>query len=113
MLQDFSSELGGLPPYDFAGNCTPDDSFAHIRFTDSELVRSNLGGQGGRCATTADCTEACSSCAGIPCTAAECVGMTNEIYIKNIGLNGVCACVSVGVCQVSALHPPAHAALLT
>ena len=87
------AEPEGLPPYDAAGNCTPVDSFAHIDFTHAELVRSNLGGQGGRCATSTECTETCTSCAGGTCTAAECVGMANEIYIKNVGVNGVCVTV--------------------
>lgn len=87
-LQDFSGELGGLPPYDATADCTPDDSFAHIEFKNSELVRSNLGGQGGRCVSTADCTETCNSCAGTECTQAECVGMPEEIYVKHIGVNG-------------------------
>ena len=83
--------LGGLQPYDVAQDCTPDDSFAHIEFRNAELVRSNLGGQGGRCASLADCTETCSNCADETCTAAECVGMPEEIYIKGVGVNGKCA----------------------
>ena len=39
-------------------NCTPPDSFTDIQFDNAQLVRSNLGGQGGRCETSAGmCTE--------------------------------------------------------
>ena len=83
-----SQELGGLAPYDVARDCTPEDSFVHVDFRNAELVRSNLGGQGGPCATTADCTETCSGCAGPECAAVECIGMAREIYIKKVAVNG-------------------------
>ena len=87
-LQEVGDSLGGLEPYDVSQGCTPEDSFVHIDFNNAELVRSNLGGQGGRCSSTAVCTETCGSCAGDTCTAAECVGMREEIYIKNVGVHG-------------------------
>ena len=38
-------------------SCTPRDSFVHVGFDMAKLVRSNLGGQGGRCTTAGFCVE--------------------------------------------------------
>jgi hypothetical protein len=38
--------------------CVPRDSFIPLSFDDARLVRSNLGGQGGRCSQPARCDEA-------------------------------------------------------
>ena len=69
--------------------CTPSESFVKIGFDDAHLIRSNLGGQGGRCTSTELCEETCAPCAGTECTEAECRGkMEHEIYIKNVAVSG-------------------------
>ena len=69
--------------------CTPSPSFVKIGFDDAHLIRSNLGGQGGRCTSTELCEETCAPCAGTECTEAECRGkMEHEIYIKNVAVSG-------------------------
>ena len=72
---------GGIP-------CTPANSFTHLNFDGASLVRSNLGGQGGRCYSrpmadppvdwTDLCEEQCDITNG-PCTSPQ------EIYIRNVG----------------------------
>ena len=51
--------------------CTPPNSFTHIDFTRATLVRSNLGGLGGRCGTPGLCIESNSP--------------LREIYIRDVG----------------------------
>ena len=54
--------------------CTPAESFVAIDFEHATLVRSNLGGQGGRCVTAGLCDE-------MPSTPHA----NHEIYIRNVG----------------------------
>ena len=68
--------------------CTPAQSFVRMTPDNANLVRSNLGGQGGRCSSTSLCEETCAPCAGELCTEAECAGkMAQEIYFTNVGVN--------------------------
>ena len=53
--------------------CTAEGSFVAITFDSATLVRSNLGGQGGRCQTPDICEEVTST------------DTPHEIYIRNIG----------------------------
>ena len=85
--------------------CTPQPSFVKINFDDAHLIRSNLGGQGGRCSSTDLCEETCAPCAGQTCTEAECLGkMEHEIFIKNVAISGaLCSrCVHASAPRVSA-----------
>ena len=52
--------------------CEPPTAFAYINFEPSTLVRSNLGGQGGRCTTEGLCAEAPDALT------------PHEIYIRNV-----------------------------
>ena len=68
--------------------CTPAQSFVRMTPDNANLVRSNLGGQGGRCSSTSLCEETCAPCASYLCTEAECAGkMAEEIYFTNVGVN--------------------------
>jgi hypothetical protein len=58
--------------------CTAPGSFVNQYLQSATLVRSNLGGLGGRCATAGNCEELYD-----PATT------PHEIYIKNVGTNKV------------------------
>lgn len=60
--------------------CTPRDSFTPIRFLQSQLVRSNLGGlgSGGKCTENPLFGE-------FSCEELETESTTREIYIRNVG----------------------------
>ena len=89
------------------GSCTPGDAFTAISFESAVLVRSNLGGLGGRCRdncyTQADGSTACvtwqSLCdeqcdletPGGVCTSAE------EIHIANIGTAPGNVCIDLRI----------------
>ena len=53
--------------------CQPADSFTTISFAGATLVRSNIGGQGGRCVTPGLCAEN------------ETASTPHEIFIRDVG----------------------------
>lgn len=57
--------------------CIPGSSFTGIRFDDAVLVRSNLGGLGGRCDDASLCVE--------PQTVSQANGL-REVRIQDVGL---------------------------
>jgi hypothetical protein len=64
--------------------CTPPDSFTRISFDHAHLVRSNLGGQGGRCVD-----RTFGDGLFIPwsdsCDEQQSASTPHEIYIRNVG----------------------------
>lgn len=61
------------------GNCTPPESFVPIRFDSAFTVRSNLGGQGGRCVeSSTECDEVYDA-ASTP----------HEILLRDVGTNNM------------------------
>ena len=54
--------------------CAPREAFTMISFDGAVLVRSNLGGQGGRCTTTAACEEVTTA------------ATPTEIFFRSVGV---------------------------
>lgn len=57
-------------------NCTPRESFVGLVLEHAILVRSNLGGKGGRCTSHVLCEEI------------QDATTLHEIFIRNVGING-------------------------
>jgi hypothetical protein len=55
-------------------DCIPLDSFLSLSFAEATLVRSNLGGQGGRCTVLGVCDEL------------QTASTPREIYFRNVGI---------------------------
>ena len=55
--------------------CVPADSYVDIRFDGASVVRSNLGGKGGRCTDPSECDEVQSA------------STAREIYIRDVGVH--------------------------
>ena len=58
--------------------CTPSESFLHIDFLENtRTVRSNIGGQGGRCGTPGECEEL------------QTASTPHELYLSNVAVDPV------------------------
>lgn len=69
--------------------CVPRGSFTPLDFPSSTLVRSNLGGQGGKCTSTAICDEVTNS------------GTPHEVYIRNVATSPAGASVDLRITNAS------------
>ena len=67
-----------FPPTSSQGSCTQPDSFIHIDFDVAVLVRSNLGGEGGRCFIAGTCLELYNEST-----------TPHEIAIQGVGFNAL------------------------
>ena len=90
--------------------CTPYDAFTHIVFDNARLVRSNLGGQGGKCKDRTDsgntitwdqqCDEHCDLENGI------CPNPAPELYVANAGVGPTGEIFDIRIRNESECMPP-------
>ena len=67
------------------GVCTPTRAHTWIEFDGAELVRSNLGGQGGRCDTNSPVYDGEFASASQCVDGARTPSTPPEVYIRNVG----------------------------